>query len=137
MATQLADEEAARLERLAHRKRRSEAINLEEINECLESPRLGAAPLAAQPLQDTRLPSAAMPPGSEEVFLMIETCAGASVSPKGFDKRAIKDHTVPQVSLRTATNAPTKMTGGKRFTRCGAAKASWSSTARPASRTRS
>ncbi len=36
MAIQLADEEAVRLERLANRKGCSEAINLEEISECLE-----------------------------------------------------------------------------------------------------
>ena len=57
-----------------------------------------------------------MPTGSDEVFLMIDTCAGASVFPKDFDKRAVKDNTVPQMTLRTATNAPVKMTGGKRST---------------------
>ena len=72
--------------------------------------------LAAQPLKGKRLLSAATPPGSEEVFLMIDTCAGASVFPKNFDKRAIKDDTVPKMTLRTATNAPVKMTGGKRST---------------------
>ena len=47
---------------------------------------------------------------------MIDACAGASVFPKGFDKQAIKDNTVPSMALRTATNAPVKMTGGKRST---------------------
>ncbi len=63
------------------------------------SPRLGAAPCAARPLQDKRLLSAATPPGSEEVFLTIDTCAGTSFAPKGFDRRAIKGEAVLQTML--------------------------------------
>ncbi len=44
---------------------------------------------------------------------MIDACVGASIFPKGFDKRAIKDDAVPKMMLRTAINAPVKMTGGK------------------------
>ena len=47
---------------------------------------------------------------------MIDTCAGASVFPKNFDKRAIKDDTVPKTTLRTATNGAVTMSGGRRST---------------------
>jgi hypothetical protein len=47
---------------------------------------------------------------------MIDTCAGASVFPKNFDKRAVKDDTVPKTALITATSRAVKMAGGKRST---------------------
>ena len=47
---------------------------------------------------------------------MIDTCAGASVFPMNFDKRAVKDDTVPKTALTTATNGAVKMAGGKRST---------------------
>ncbi len=47
---------------------------------------------------------------------MIDACAGASVFPKSFDKRAIRDDTVPKTTLRTATNGSVKMSGGSRST---------------------
>ena len=50
----------------------------------------GAALLAAQPQKSASKQS------SGETFLVIDTCAGASVFPKNFDKRAIKDDTVPK-----------------------------------------
>ena len=53
---------------------------------------------------------------SGETFLMIDTCAGASVFPKNFDKRAVKDDAVPKTALITATNAAVKTAGGKRST---------------------
>jgi hypothetical protein len=72
--------------------------------------RRGAALLAAQPQQSASKKS------NGEYFLMIDTCAGASVFPKNFDKRAIKDDTVPRTTLRTATNGAVTMTGGRRST---------------------
>ncbi len=66
--------------------------------------------LAAQPLKSTKEQN------GTETFLMIDTCAGASVFPKNFDKRAIKDDTVPKTTLRTATNGEVTMSGGRRST---------------------
>jgi hypothetical protein len=47
---------------------------------------------------------------------MIDTCAGASVFPKNFDKLAVKDDTVAKTRLITATNGAVRMAGGKRST---------------------
>eukprot|EP00959_Pyramimonas_sp_CCMP1952_P026147 548885-Pyramimonas_sp.AAC.1 len=45
---------------------------------------------------------------------MIDTCAGASVFPKGFDPNAEPDASVRPVKLATATNDPVHGASGKR-----------------------
>ena len=57
-------------------------------------------------------PIAAIP--SNETYLMMETCAGASIFPRGFDQSAADDSTVAPVRNSTATDDPVHGDAGKR-----------------------
>ena len=41
-----------------------------------------------------------------ETYLMMDTCAGASIFPRDFDENATDDSTVAPVTLSTATDDP-------------------------------
>ena len=49
-------------------------------------------------------PIAAIP--SNETYLMMDTCTGGSIFPRGFDQSATDDPTVAPVRLSTATDDP-------------------------------
>ena len=57
-------------------------------------------------------PIAAIP--SNETYLMMDTCAGASIFPRGFDQNATDDSTVAPVRLSTATDDPVNGDAGKK-----------------------
>ena len=57
-------------------------------------------------------PIAAIP--SNEIYLMMDTCAGASIFPRGFDQNATDDSTVAPVRLSTATDDPVNGVAGKK-----------------------
>ena len=63
----------------------------------------GAGSFAPPGTQRVR-PIAAIP--SNETYLMMDTCAGASIFPRGFDQSATDDSTVAPVTLSTATDDP-------------------------------
>ena len=50
---------------------------------------------------------------SNETYLMMDTCAGASIFPRGFDQSATDDSTVAPVRLSTATDDPVHGDAGK------------------------
>ena len=51
---------------------------------------------------------------SNETYLMMDTCAGASILPRGFDQSATDDSTVAPVRLSTATDDPVHGDAGKK-----------------------
>ena len=57
-------------------------------------------------------PIAAIP--SNETNLMLDTCAGASIFPRGFDQSATDDSKVAPVRLSTATDDPVHGDAGKK-----------------------
>ena len=57
-------------------------------------------------------PMAAIP--SNETYLMMDTCAGGSTFPRGFDQSAQDDPTVAPVQLATATDDPVRGDVGKK-----------------------
>ena len=63
----------------------------------------GAGSFAPAETQRVR-PIAAIP--SNETYLMMDTCAGASIFPRGFDQKATDGSTVAPVKLSTATDDP-------------------------------
>ena len=58
------------------------------------------------------IPIAAIP--SNETYLMMDTCAGASIFRRGFDQSATDDSTVALVRLSTATDDPVHGDAGKK-----------------------
>ena len=60
----------------------------------------GAGSTAPEGIEHMRLMGAA---SSCETFLMMDTCAGGSIFPRGFDQGAQDDLTVGPVQLATAT----------------------------------
>ena len=66
----------------------------------MRSPGAGSFALA----ETQRVRSIAATP-SNETYLMIDTCAGASIFPRGFDQNATDDSTVAPVQLSTATRS--------------------------------
>ena len=75
----------------------------------VRSPGAGSIP-PAETLQVR--PIAAIP--SNETNLMLDTCAGASIFPRGFDQRATDDSKVAPVRLSTATDDPVHGDAGKK-----------------------
>ena len=71
----------------------------------------GAGSFAPAETQRAR-PIAAIP--SNETYLMMDTCAGASIFPRGFDQNATDDSTVAPVRLSTATDDPVNGDAGKK-----------------------
>ena len=71
----------------------------------------GAGCFAPAETQRVR-PIAAIP--SNETYLMMDTCAGASIFPRGFDQNATDDSTVAPVRLSTATDDPVHGDAGKK-----------------------
>ena len=63
-------------------------------------------------MPDSDIPALAAAPKR----VMIDTCAGASVFPKGFDGNAVDDYSVPPISLVTATGKGVQSSEGKRST---------------------
>ena len=57
------------------------------------------------------IPIAAIP--IKETYLMMDTCEGASIFPRGFDQSATDDSTVVPVQLPTATDDPVHGKCGK------------------------
>ena len=51
---------------------------------------------------------------ANEKFLMMDTCAGASIFPRGFDQSATDDSTVAPVRPSTATDDPVHGDAGKK-----------------------
>ena len=75
----------------------------------VRSPEAGSsAPAETQRVR----PIAAIP--SNETYLMMDTCAVASIFPRGFDKNATDDSTVAPVTLLTATDDPVNGDAGKK-----------------------
>ena len=73
--------------------------------------RPGAGSIAPAETQHVR-PIAATP--SNETSLMMDTCAGASIFPRGFDQSATDDSTVAPGQLSTATDDPVHGDAGKK-----------------------
>ena len=73
--------------------------------------RPGAGSIAPAETQHVR-PIAAVP--SNETYLMMDTCAGASIFPRGFDQSATDDSTVQPVQLSTATDDRVRGDAGKK-----------------------
>ena len=71
----------------------------------------GAGSFALAETQRVR-PIAAIP--SNETYLMMDTCAGASIFPRGFDQNATDDSTVAPVRHSTATDDPVNGDAGKK-----------------------
>ena len=71
---------------------------------------LGAGSIAPAETQQLR-PSAAIP--SNETYLVMDTCAGASIFPRGFDQSATADSTVAPERLSTTTDDPVHGDAGK------------------------
>ena len=57
-------------------------------------------------------PIAAIP--SNETYLMMDTCAGASIFPRGFDQSATDDSTVAPLRHSTETDDPVHGDAGKK-----------------------
>ena len=72
--------------------------------------RPGAGSIAPAETQHVR-PIAAIP--SNETYLMMDTCAGASIFARGFAQSATDDSTVAPVQLSTATDDPVQDAGKK------------------------
>ena len=75
----------------------------------MRSPGAGSFALA----ETQRVRSIAAIP-SNETYLMMDTCAGASIFPRGFDQNAADDSTVAPVRLSTATDDPVNGDAGKK-----------------------
>ena len=73
--------------------------------------RPGAGSIAPVETKHVR-PTAAIP--SNETYLMMDTCAGGSIFPRGFDQSAVDDPTVAPVQLATATDDPVHGNAGKK-----------------------
>ena len=73
--------------------------------------RPGAGSIAPAETKHVR-PIAAIP--SNETYLMMDTCAGASIFPRGFDQSATDDSTVAPERLSTATDDPVHGDAGKK-----------------------
>ena len=73
--------------------------------------RPGAGGIAPVETKHVR-PIAAIP--SRETYLMMETCAGGSIFPRGFDQGATDDPTVAPVQLATETDDPVYGDAGKK-----------------------
>ena len=71
----------------------------------------GAGSFAPAETQRVR-PIAAIP--STETYLMMDTCAGASIFPRGFGQNAADDSTLAPVRLSTATHDPVHGDAGKK-----------------------
>ena len=71
----------------------------------------GAGGIAPAETQHAR-PIPAIP--SNELYLMMDTCAGASIFPRGFDQSATDDSTVAHVQLSKATDDPVHGNAGKK-----------------------
>ena len=69
----------------------------------------GAGSFAPAETQRVR-PIAAIP--SNETYLMMDTCGGASIFPRGFDQSATDDSTVAPVRLSTATDDSVHLDAG-------------------------
>ena len=77
--------------------------------------RPGAGSIAPADTQRVR-PIAAIP--SNETYLMVDTSAGGSIFPRGFDQSATDDPTVAPVQLATATDDPVHGDAGKKSHFC-------------------
>ena len=69
---------------------------------------------AASPQQNTThvRPVVAIP--TNEAYLMMDTCAGANIFPRGFDQSATDDLTVAPVQISTPTDDPVHGDSGKK-----------------------
>ena len=88
---------------------KNEASREFSSEQAVKSPGAGSIALA----ETTHLiPITAIP--SNQTYLMMDTCAGASIFPRGFDQSATDDSTVAPVRLSTATDDPVNGDSGKK-----------------------